>query len=79
MSTDPIRDALAWLERPTDGWTLNSLLASVERARSVLRASLAQPPREPVAWFCGEPGNLREVEHWADGAFPVYLAAQEKP
>lgn len=41
-------------------------------AADLLRELLAEPVQEQVAWFCGELGNLREVEHWANGAFPVY-------
>ena len=50
-------------------------------AVALLRELLAEPQGEPVAWFLGEPGNYREVESWAAGAFPVYThpPQQRKP
>jgi len=45
------------------------------------QAALAQPAvqGEPVAWFCGGQGNLREVERWAKDAFPVYRHPPSQP
>lgn len=48
------------------------------RAHDALRAALAAEPAPPVAWFLGEPGNYREVENWAAGAFPVYASPQQR-
>jgi hypothetical protein len=84
MSTAAMKQALEALEsvRPQNMGPL--IYPAIEALRAALAAAPPQVPQgEPVAWFCGEPGNMREVEHWAEGAFPVYAAAppqvQPKP
>ena len=55
-----------------DSWPGGLSGKKMDETAALLRELAAAPQGEPVAWFLGEPGNYREVEHWAEGAFPVY-------